>query len=162
MTNNSNNGSGERKAERSERKLAPTPETTAIDIQLDDLFIPGYMRGYEPFQVTFSGRLPETPDDGSGRVFVVPYPLFKKAINQMFLDYGEAEVSKHLDWWKSDIATGFTPKCSFCGRKTAKVVGQLPRGKSAQENNHRPVNWMYYCQRCYDEGTEREREAMYG
>jgi hypothetical protein len=74
----------------------------------------------------------------------------------------EAEVELNLDRWKSDIEHGFIPKCSFCGIKSRKVVGQVAKGKSAQEGNHLPRNWGYYCQKCYDEGMELEREAMYG
>lgn len=69
---------------------------------------------------------------------------------------------KTLELWKGDILACFTPKCSYCGRKTAKVVGQTTKGKHAQEANHLPRNWGYYCQKCYDEGMELEREAMYG
>lgn len=72
------------------------------------------------------------------------------------------ELSRLLDMWKDDIVTNFTPKCSFCGIKSRKVVGQVAKGISAQEDNHLPRNWGYYCQRCYDVGSELEREAMYG
>lgn len=34
------------------------------------------------------------------------------------------------------------------------------KGKHAQEANHRPVNWGYYCKKHWDEGVELEREAM--
>lgn len=61
---------------------------------LDDLLIPGYMQGYEPFQITISGRLPESPDDGSGRVFVMPYPTFKAAINKTIMEARLDELSK--------------------------------------------------------------------
>ena len=67
-----------------------------------------------------------------------------------------------LDLWKGDIMAGFTPKCSYCGIKSRKVVGQVAKGITAQDQNHLPRNWGYYCQRCYDEGMELEREAMYG
>lgn len=73
----------------------------------------------------------------------------------------ELEPEIVLTLWKGDILNGFIPKCSYCGTKR-KVVGQTERGKYAQENNHRPVNWGYYCQKCYDIGSELEREAMYG
>ena len=67
-----------------------------------------------------------------------------------------------LDRWKRDIKALFIPKCSYCNRKTPKVVGQTEKGKYAEANNHLPRNWGFYCQRCYDEGMEIEREAMYG
>lgn len=66
-----------------------------------------------------------------------------------------------LDRWKDDITNCFTPKCSFCHTKR-KVVGQITKGKEAMDNNNLPRNWGYYCQKCYDEGMELEREAMYG
>lgn len=67
-----------------------------------------------------------------------------------------------LDLWKGDILANFIPKCSYCGIKSRKVVGQLTKGIDAQKYNHLPRNWGYYCQQCYDEGMELEREAMYG
>lgn len=33
--------------------------------------------------------------------------------------------------------------------------------KYSQENNSLPRNWGYYCQKCYDEGMELERELDY-
>ena len=66
-----------------------------------------------------------------------------------------------LNIWKGDILSGFIPKCSFCGTKR-KVVGQVVKGKDAQDNNELPRNWGYYCQKCYDEGYKEECEAMYG
>jgi len=85
----------------------------------------------------------------------------KEAILQLIKDREVEAIKEHLDWWKGDIESNFMPKCSFCGTKR-KVVGQLPKGIDAQEHNSLPRNWMYYCQKCYDEGTERENEAMYG
>lgn len=72
----------------------------------------------------------------------------------------EAE-QRMLDLWKGDILSGFTPKCLFCGTKR-KVVGQTTKGKDAQDKNHLPRNWGYYCQDCYNEGSKIEYEAMYG
>lgn len=67
-----------------------------------------------------------------------------------------------LNIWKGDILACFMPKCSYCRIKSRKVVGQTVKGKYAQDDNHLPRNWGFYCQRCYDEGSELEREAMYG
>lgn len=66
-----------------------------------------------------------------------------------------------LDRWKDDIENYFTPRCSFCNTKR-KVVGQTTKGKDEMNNNALPRNWGYYCQKCYDEGSKAEREAMYG
>jgi hypothetical protein len=86
--------------------------------------------------------------------------LFKQAKSALIRYFG-GEKTKTLDLWKGDILTGFIPKCSFCGTKR-KVVGQLTKGVDAMNDNHLPRNWNYYCQKCYDEGMEMEREAMYG
>lgn len=86
---------------------------------------------------------------------------YKSKLAALLQEQIDSAVEKHLDWWKADIVSGFIPKCSYCGTKR-KVVGQTARGKDAQENNHRPCNWGYYCQKCYDIGSELEREAMYG
>lgn len=72
------------------------------------------------------------------------------------------KLEQTLDRWKSDILSCFIPICSYCGFKSRKVVGQTAKGKTAQEDNHLPRNWGYYCQRCYNEGMQRENEAMYG
>lgn len=72
------------------------------------------------------------------------------------------EVNITKDRWKSDILSGFKPICSYCGIKSRKVVGQTTKGEHAQQDNHLPRNWGYYCQRCHNEGMEMEREAMYG
>lgn len=71
------------------------------------------------------------------------------------------ELDKILDLWKGDILACFIPKCSYCGTKR-KVVGQVTKGLHAQQDNHLPRNWGFYCQKCYDEGTKAENEAMYG
>lgn len=68
------------------------------------------------------------------------------------------EIEKHLDWWKEDIVGCFIPKCS-CGKP---ATTQTEKGKDAQKNNHRPVNWGYYCDKCYEEGLKMEEEAMFG
>lgn len=68
------------------------------------------------------------------------------------------EKNKRLGFFSEDIKNCFTPKCS-CGKKATM---QTERGKYAQERNHRPCNWGYYCNKCYEEGLEIEKEAMYG
>lgn len=80
---------------------------------------------------------------------------------QALLAAHQAEISRVLELWEGDIERGFIPKCSYCATKR-KVVGQTVKGKDAQKNNNLPRNWGYYCQKCYDEGSELEREAMYG
>ncbi len=62
-----------------------------------------------------------------------------------------------LDYWKEDIKDCFIPKCSWCKRKATM---QTVKGEYAEKNNHRPVNWGYYCEKCWDKGLEIE-EAMY-
>ena len=64
-----------------------------------------------------------------------------------------------LKFFAKDIASCFIPKCGWCGRIATK---QTAKGKYAQENLHRPVNWGYYCKKCFAEGLKMEEEAMYG
>jgi hypothetical protein len=66
------------------------------------------------------------------------------------------EKEKWLGFYRSDILSGFIPKCS-CGKK-ADV--QTERGKYAQENLHRPSNWGWYCNKCFEKGLREEEEAM--
>ena len=69
------------------------------------------------------------------------------------------EVEKHLNWWKEDIIGCFIPKCSWCEKP---ATTQTTKGEYAQKNNHRPVNWGYFCDKCYRKGRKIEEEAMYG
>lgn len=71
----------------------------------------------------------------------------------------ENDKQKWLRFFAEDIAQCFIPKCSRCNRRATE---QTTKGKYAQENLHRPVNWGYYCKKHADEGRELEREAMYG
>lgn len=88
--------------------------------------------------------------------------MVKYMLDDAILAILAQEVNITQDRWKSDILSGFKPICSYCGIKSRKVVGQTTKGEHAQKDNHLPRNWGYYCQRCYDEGMEMEREAMYG
>lgn len=65
---------------------------------------------------------------------------------------------KWMDWWKRDVVHGFIPKCR-CGEI---ATTQTTKGKHAQRDNHRPINWGYYCDKCFAEGLKIEQEAMYG
>ncbi len=64
-----------------------------------------------------------------------------------------------LEWFAEDIKTCFIPKCGWCGKIATK---QTAKGKYEQENLSRPVNWGYYCKKCFAEGLKMEEEAMYG
>jgi hypothetical protein len=69
------------------------------------------------------------------------------------------KTEKVLVWWADDIAHGFKPLCRNCRRWGTM---QTAKGKYAQENLHRPVNWGYYCRKHWNEGVELENEAIYG
>ena len=64
-----------------------------------------------------------------------------------------------LKFFREDIKNCFMPKCGWCGKI---ATTQTVRGKNAQENNNRPLNWGYYCKSCYAKGLKEEEEAMYG
>lgn len=49
-------------------------------------------------------------------------------------------------------------KCS-CGALATK---QTVRGAEAEEAKHHPNNFGYYCDKCYEEGLQIEKEAMGG
>lgn len=70
----------------------------------------------------------------------------------------EEEKKKWLEFYRTDIFNCFIPKCG-CGRR---AITQTIRGKYEQDNLHRPVNWGYFCKKCFDEGLKLENEAMYG
>lgn len=50
-------------------------------------------------------------------------------------------------------------KCTRCGKPATR---QTTKGKYAEEHGHLPQNHGYYCDACWEEGMELEREAMYG
>jgi len=64
-----------------------------------------------------------------------------------------------LKFFREDIKNCFMPKCGWCGKI---ATTQTVKGKNAQENNNRPLNWGYYCKSCYAKGLKEEEEAMYG
>lgn len=74
-----------------------------------------------------------------------------------FIDKEREDKENWLNFFKEDIQNGFIPKCK-CGKKATR---QTEKGKYAQKNNHRPCNWGYYCDKCWDKGLELEKEAMY-
>lgn len=113
---------------------------------------------------TFTEKVEKILDDafemGKG-LHPEDYPTLKASMLKKAEEAHQAEISRVLELWEDDIERGFIPKCSYCATKR-KVVGQTVKGKDAQKNNNLPRNWGYYCQKCYDEGSELEREAMYG
>jgi hypothetical protein len=64
-----------------------------------------------------------------------------------------------LDYWKKDIKSCFIPKCTWCN-KIATM--QTVKGEQSEKYNDRPINWGYYCKKCWDKGLKIEEEAMYG
>lgn len=66
------------------------------------------------------------------------------------------ERKKWLGFYREDILNSFIPKCS-CGKK---ATVQTAKGKYAQENLHRPCNWGWYCDKCFEKGLREEEEAM--
>lgn len=79
--------------------------------KIEDMFIPSYMRGYEPFQVTFSGRYAAKPDDGSGRVFVMPFPTFVIATQKLLNDrIIEAKIEELESLWEKVNDTEIGPR----------------------------------------------------
>ena len=50
-------------------------------------------------------------------------------------------------------------KCTRCGKKATK---QTVRGKESEKAGGLPHNDGYFCDKCWKEGEEIEREAMYG
>lgn len=85
--------------------------------------------------------------------------IIKKTAQQLESTVREEEREKVSKWFSDDVNSGFIPKCAWCGKIATK---QTVKGKHAQENNHRPCNWGYYCKSCYKKGEEIEKEAMYG
>lgn len=71
----------------------------------------------------------------------------------------QQHVREAKQFFADDITQCFIPKCCQCNRRATE---QTTKGKYAQDNLHRPVNWGYYCKKHADEGRELEREAMYG
>ncbi|HEC66395.1 MAG TPA: hypothetical protein ENI23_14000 [bacterium] len=71
----------------------------------------------------------------------------------------EKDKEKWLTFFKEDIVGCFIPKCGWCDEVGTE---QTEKGKHAQRDNHRPVNWGYYCKSCYAKGLKMEEEAMYG
>ena len=69
------------------------------------------------------------------------------------------DKDKWLDFFSEDISSCFIPKCTWCSKIATE---QTAKGKDAQKNNHRPINWGYYCKKCYAKGLKLEEEAMYG
>ena len=68
------------------------------------------------------------------------------------------DKDKWLDFFSKDISSCFIPKCTWCSKIATE---QTAKGKDAQKNNHRPINWGYYCKKCYAKGLKLEEEAMY-
>lgn len=50
-------------------------------------------------------------------------------------------------------------KCTWCGNPACK---QTVKGKHNEEAKGLPQNDGWFCQKCWDKGTEIENEAMYG
>jgi hypothetical protein len=71
----------------------------------------------------------------------------------------EGEDRKMLKFFADDLKSCFIPKCRQCGKI---ATTQTAKGKYAQENLHRPVNYGYYCKKCFAKGLKMEEEAMYG
>ncbi len=51
------------------------------------------------------------------------------------------------------------PKCTSCGKTATR---QTVRGKENEESKGLPQNNGYYCDKCWKEGEDLEKEAMYG
>ena len=78
---------------------------------------------------------------------------------RLLLQQEREEKKRWLEFYRKDIKSCFKPICTNCNRLATE---QTARGKTAQRELHRPVNWGYYCKKCADEGREIEREAMFG
>lgn len=50
-------------------------------------------------------------------------------------------------------------KCTWCG---LTAIRQTTRGEHNQKTGGLPQNDGWFCQKCWDEGNEIEKEAMYG
>jgi len=88
--------------------------------------------------------------------------LFNKQLQQageVAVEEYKKEEIKWKKFFKEDIENLFIPKCTICEKKATR---QTERGKYEEENNGRPCNWGYYCDKCWKEGEEIEKEAMYG
>ena len=104
----------------------------------------------------------------SGEAFAGEKETIKKNLNDLekdikqfldkIIDTTIKNNEKRFNFWKEDIKHGFIPKCS-CG-KIATM--QITKGKHAEEDNHRPCNWGYFCNKCSDKNREIEEDAMYG
>jgi len=50
-------------------------------------------------------------------------------------------------------------KCTWCGKKATR---QTVRGKENQESNGLPQNDGWFCDNCWEEGDDLEKDAIYG
>lgn len=50
-------------------------------------------------------------------------------------------------------------KCTWCGKPATR---QTAKGFQNEQGNGLRVNDGYFCDACWDKGTEIEKEAMYG
>lgn len=89
-----------------------------IDKDLDDFLLPSWLRGYEPYQITISGKLTDDP-----RAFVLPYRTFKKgieAIIQREVKKGRVEELKRNAYYSQPRKTDPLKLCGI--DMTAKQV----------------------------------------
>ncbi len=65
--------------------------------------------------------------------------------------------------WLIKVLEGYkemsVPKCTRCDEL---ATTQTVRGKDSEDNFNLPQNYGWYCDKCYQEGLEMEKEAMYG
>ena len=50
-------------------------------------------------------------------------------------------------------------KCTWCGKK---ATSQTVKGQENEKAGGLPQNDGWFCSKCWEKGTEIEREAMYG